>query len=129
MNTPQTWCAQSANADAAKRGILIPLMNTGRQLAGNARTARHDGEVRPTTTCFAEGGIEFPGKAGPRCGQAGALRRSINAGRALAGKARTARYELRAVANDNRASQSPEANGLREASRALQQKHLVLANV
>ena len=50
-------------------------------------------------------------------------------GRALAGKARTARHELRAVANDNRASQSPEANGLREASRTLQQWHLALANV
>ena len=104
-------------------------MNTGRSLAGNARTARHDGEVRPATTCFAEGGIEFLGKAGPRCGQAGALTQSINTGRALAGKARTARHELRAEANDNRVSQSPEANGLCEASRTLQQWHLALANV
>ena len=118
-----------ANADAAKRGFLIPSMSTGRPLAGKARTARHDGEVRPTPACFAEGGIELPGKAGPRCGHVRALARSINTGRALAGKARTARHELRAEANVNRASQSAEANGLREASRALQQRHLALANV
>ena len=104
-------------------------MSTGRPLAGKARAARYDGEVRPTTACFAKDGIEFLGKAGPRCGQARALIGSINVGRALAGKARTARRELRAVANDKRSSQSPEANGLREASRALQQRHLALANV
>ena len=104
-------------------------MSTGRPLAGKARTARHDGEVRTTTACLAEGGIEFLGKAGLGGGQARALIRSINTGRALAGKARTARHELRAEANDNRASQSPEANGSREARRALQQRHLALANV